>query len=123
MKMTKKGGGTVEADETFIGNARERLPGARGYAHKNKVLSLIDRDSERSQSMVVDNLKSTTVMPILKANIAKEVQSMTDEAKHYRNVNKHFAGHGSVVHSAKEYVDAENAEIMPKGISASSSAA
>ena len=48
-----KGGGTVESDETFIGNARERHPGARGYAHKDKVLSLIDRESGRSQSMAV----------------------------------------------------------------------
>ena len=106
-----KGGGTVEADETFIGNARERRPGARGYAHKNKVLSLIDREAGRSLSMVVDNLKSTTIMPILKASIAKEAKIMTDKAKHYRNVKKHFAEHGSVVHSAKEYVNAENASI------------
>ena len=104
------GGGTVEADETFIGNAREWRPGARGCALKNKVLSLIDRESGRSQNMVVDNLKSSTVTPILKSNIAKEAQIITDEAKNYGNVNKPFARHGSVVHSAKEYVNADNAD-------------
>ncbi len=49
-----QGGGIVESDETFIGKAREKADGARGYAHKNKVLSLVDRDSRRAMSMVVD---------------------------------------------------------------------
>ena len=106
-----KTGGTIEADETLISNALERHSGECGYAHKNKVLSLIDRDSGRSQSMVMDNLKYTTIMPLLKANIAKEAKIMADEAKHYRTVNKHFAEHGSVVHSAGEYVNADNGDI------------
>lgn len=66
-----QGGGTVEADETFIGNARDRRPGARGYSRKNKVLTLVDRDSKRARSMIVDNLKADTIMPILEQNIAK----------------------------------------------------
>ena len=106
-----KSGGIVEADETFIGNAREHRPGARGYSHKDKVLSLIDKETGHSESMVVDNLKSSTVMRILNANIAKEARLMTDEAKHYNKAGKHFAEYGSVVHSVKEYVDADNAEI------------
>ena len=101
-----QGGGTVEADETFIGNVRERRPGARGYSHKNKVLTLVDRDSKRARSMVVDNLKATTIMPILKENIAKEARDMTDDAKHYSTTDKHFAGHDAVKHSAGEYVNA-----------------
>ena len=101
-----QGGGTVEADETFIGNARERRPGARGYAHKNKVLTLVDRDSKRARCMVVDDLKASTIMPILKENIAKEARVMTDDAKHYSTTRKHFTGHDAVKHSAGEYVNA-----------------
>lgn len=97
-------GGIVESDETFIGNARKRMPGARGYAHKNKVLSLVDRDSKQARSMVVDNLQADTVMPILKANIDKEARLMTDDAKHYSKAGDSFADHGTVKHSIGEYV-------------------
>src|SRR6056297_1018297 len=51
-------GGVVEVDETFIGNDRTKKPHGvkkgRGYAHKHKVLSLVDRTSGRAKSFVVD---------------------------------------------------------------------
>lgn len=97
------GGGTVEADETFIGN----LPGVKkstAYQHKNKVLSLLDRDTGQTRSMVVDNLKTTTLQPILEANIAKEARLMTDDAKHYWKIGKLFRNHRAVKHSCGEYV-------------------
>src|SRR5438046_7603246 len=38
-------GGTVEADETFWGNNKPRKPSkGRGYAHKMKILSLVERN-------------------------------------------------------------------------------
>ena len=46
-------GGIVEVDETFIGN-EAGIPKKRGYAHKRKVLSLIDRKSGEARSMVID---------------------------------------------------------------------
>ena len=101
-----KGGGAVESDETFIGKARELKPGARGYAHKNKVLSLVDRDTKKVRSMVVDSLRAKEIMPILEENISKEARLMTDEAKHYSNAGNYFAEHGTVEHSAGEYVSA-----------------
>lgn len=97
-------GGIVESDETFIGNARKRMPGARGYAHKNKVLSLVDRDTKKARSMVVDNLQADTILPILKENIDKEARLMTDDAKHYSKAGDSFADHGTVKHSIGEYV-------------------
>ena len=106
-----QGGGIVESDETFIGTARERHPGARGYSHKNKVLTLVDRDSRRARSMVVDSLKASEVMPILKENISKEARLMTDEAKHYSKAGNHFAEHDTVEHGAGEYVNALDNDI------------
>lgn len=51
------GGGIVEIDETFIGNDRTKKPRGvkkgRGYAHKHKVLSLVDRTTGRANSFVV----------------------------------------------------------------------
>lgn len=96
-------GGAVEADETFIG----REPGSvvrRAYHHKMKVLSLVDRESGRARSMVVDNLKPATVAPILRENIAKEARLMTDEGGHYLNIGREFTEHGVVKHGKGEYV-------------------
>ena len=64
------GGGVVEVDENFIG----REPGtqvARAYHHKMNVVSLVDCETGRAKSMVVDKLTVATVTPIPLANIAK----------------------------------------------------
>lgn len=109
------GGGIVEIDETFIGIDRTVKPKGekkgRGYAHKHKVLSLIDRNTGRQRSMVVDSLKASDLLPILKANIAAEAMVMTDEAGQYKNLSASFAAHGFTRHSAGQYVDYENPTI------------
>jgi len=96
-------GGTVEVDETFLGN-EVGMPKRRGYAHKRKILSLVDRESGEARSMVVDSLKAAYIIPILKENIAHEARVMTDDAGQYRFLNEHFAEHGSVQHSQGKYV-------------------
>ncbi|HMP55087.1 MAG TPA: IS1595 family transposase [Novosphingobium sp.] len=106
------GGGIVEIDETFIGNDRSIKPKGekkgRGYAHKHKLLSLVDRETGKARSMVVDSLKAADIVPILEANIAKEARVMTDEAGQYRNLGDHFAEHGFTRHGAGEYVSMED---------------
>ena len=108
-------GGIVEVDETFIGHDTTIKPKGekkgRGYAHKHKVLSLVDRDIGRQRSMVVDSLKAADLTPILVANIAAEAVVMTDEASQYRALGAVFAGHGFTRHSAGQYVDYENPTI------------
>jgi transposase-like protein len=100
-------GGAVEVDETFIGHDKAKKPRGekkgRGYAHKHKVLSLIDRGTGRARSMVVDDLKAKTLTPILEENIAREARIMTDEAGQYRHLNKSFAEHHYVRHGQGEY--------------------
>ena len=66
------GGGTVEVDETFIGKQYEKSPTARGGEHKNKLLTLVDRSTGRAKSIVVKDLKVSTLLPVLRENIAKE---------------------------------------------------
>jgi transposase-like protein len=109
------GGGIVEIDETFIGVDRTVKPKGekkgRGYAHKHKVLSLIDRTTGKQRSMVVDSLKAADLLPILKANIAAEAMVMTDEAGQYRYLDQTFALHGFTRHGAGQYVDYENPTI------------
>ena len=82
-------GGVVEVDETFIGHDKAIKPKGekkgRGYAHKHKVLSLVERDTgQLARSMVVDDLKAATLVPILQANIDREATIYTDEASRYR---------------------------------------
>lgn len=96
-------GGTVEVDETFLWNEAD-MPKRRGYAHKRKILSLVDRESGEARSMVIDDLNAKNIVPILKENIAQEARVMTDDAGQYRFLNEHFAEHGSVCHSTGEYV-------------------
>jgi len=103
-------GGIVEADETFIGFEPD-MPVKRGYAHKNKILSLLDRSTGRARSQVIDSLKAKDIIPILKENIEHEAHIMTDDAGQYNNLNKHFSRHDVVKHSQGEYVNLENPTI------------
>lgn len=96
-------GGIVEIDETFIGIE----PGKevkRSAHHKMKVLTLVDRDSGRARSTVVDTLTVQELVPIIEANIAAEAHVMTDEAAHYKGLGWGFAAHSAVRHGGGEYV-------------------
>jgi hypothetical protein len=101
------GGGFVEADETFIGREPSK-PKKRAYHHKMKVLSLVDRAAGQARSVVVDDLKSATVVAILEENIAKKARVLTDEAGHYHLLRDRFAEHSGVRHRKEEYVSLEN---------------
>lgn len=97
------GGGIVEVDETFIGQERDKPKNARGYHHKMKVLSLVDRTTGRAKSIVVDDVKAATLVPILRENIDRESRVMTDEAKQYHKLSGDFESHDYVRHMAGEY--------------------
>jgi transposase-like protein len=96
-------GGIVEADETFIGRKEGSIK-RRGRGHKNAVLSLVDRESGQVRSFHVDSVSAAELVPIVKANVAKETAMMTDEWSGYFSLGNHFASHESVSHKADEYV-------------------
>ncbi len=95
-------GVTVEIDETFIGTKYKKPEGARGYAHKNAVMTLVQRGGS-ARSFHVDGTKASDLLPIIKANVAPGTHVMTDEAGQYAHLNKHFAAHDFVRHGAEEY--------------------
>ena len=95
-------GSAVEVDETFIGRKKDR-PIRHCYEHKHKVLALVDRESGQARSMVVDDLSTAIVAPIVRRNVAREARLMTDEARHYVKVGREFADHQVVRHSVGEY--------------------
>ncbi len=96
-------GVTVEIDETFIGTKYKKPEGARGYAHKNAVLTLVQRGGG-SRSFHVNGTAAADLLPIIRANVAPGTHVMTDEAGQYAALNKTFAAHDFVRHGAGEYV-------------------
>jgi transposase-like protein len=100
-------GGAVEVDETFIGRDPDVTPNRQRkatWSDKIKVLSLVDRETGRARSFVVDTLGKAEIAPILSANIAREARLLTDEAPRYIGHGRMFASHASVNHGAEEYV-------------------
>jgi transposase-like protein len=102
------GGGTVEVDETFIGREPGMAKAKGGTQHKMKVLSLLDRSTGRTRSMVVDGITIAHLTPILRENIAREAHLLTDDAGQYRFMHLHFASHATTPHMKGVYVDPEN---------------
>jgi len=104
-------GGAVEVDETFIGKEPgvTKAKNARGGSHKMKVLTLVDRETKRARSIVVDDLTKATLLPILRENISREAFILTDEAPQYNGLatSPDFSGHDWVNHSKDEYVRRE----------------
>ena len=93
-------GGIVEADETFIGRKEGSIK-RRGHGHKNTVLSLVDRESGQVRSFHADGTSAAHIVPIVKANVAKETAMMTDEGGHYSP--SWFVSHESVQHKIDEW--------------------
>jgi transposase-like protein len=96
-------GCAVEIDETFIGK-KEGAPVRRGFAHKHAILSLVDRETKQVKSFHVDGTKASDLMPIIKANVAKEAAVVTDEASYYNKLGNEFKSHDTVNHGRDEYV-------------------
>ena len=104
--FVKKLGGkgkVVEADETFWGNTGKQKKGARGWEHKEKIFSLVERNGN-VRSYHVDKVGAKTLKPIMRDQIEKDTHIMTDDFRSYAGLDKEFAGHGFVKHSKGEYV-------------------
>ena len=94
-------GGVVEIDETYVGR-KTGYDVRRGSGHKNSVLTLVERNG-KARSFHVENTRKTEVIPIVRANVARESHVMTDEAPQYARLGDDFAKHGAVEHSRGEY--------------------
>jgi transposase-like protein len=94
-------GGVVEIDETFFGT-KEGSTKARGSAHKNAILTLVERGGV-ARSFHVERVSKDAVIPIVEANIARETHVMTDESTVYGKLGQHFDKHDAVDHSREEY--------------------
>jgi transposase-like protein len=103
-KLTPLGGvgSTVEIDETYIGRRKDEPKAKGGGAHKNVVLTLVERGGS-ARSFHVDGLSASDLRPVIRNSLYKETAIMTDEAAVYDQIARHFSRHDSVNHSDYEW--------------------
>jgi hypothetical protein len=94
----------VEIDETYVGgkaaNRKNKVP------KKTAMLALVERDGS-VRSFPIPNVSATTLRPIIVTHVNRATYIMTDDAAVYTGIAREFRGHGSVNHSAEEYVRAQ----------------
>jgi transposase-like protein len=105
-------GGAVEVDETYIGRLQGVKKKRAGAAHKNTVLSLLDRETGHVRSFHVATATVDDVAPIVRANVSKEAHLMTDQAKIYQKLGAEFSRHDTVNHQEDEYVRRDGETII-----------
>lgn len=93
----------VEADETYIGGKARNAHKNKGVPKKMAVFSLVERDGE-VRSFHVTKVNSKTLRPVLVKHASRKSYLMTDDSVVYPKMGREFAGHGTVNHSAEEYV-------------------
>lgn len=95
-------GGVVEIDETYVGgkakNRKHKVPS------KEAMVSLVERDG-KVRSFHVATVTAGSLRPVINEHVAKSAYVMTDESKVYPPIMTGRA-HGTVNHSAEEYVRA-----------------
>ena len=64
----------------------------------------LKRPDGEARSFHVTNVNSKTLRPILVENASRKSYLMTDDSVVYPKIGEEYSGHGTVNHSAKEYV-------------------
>ena len=95
----------VELDESYFGRHRKGRSG-RGAAGKVVVFGILKRNG-RAYTVVVDNAKSDTLMPVIKQKIMPDSIVYTDSLSSYDKLDVSGFIHYRINHS-KEFADRQN---------------
>ncbi len=102
-------GGIVEVDEIFVGgleknkHEKKKLHAGRGGTGKACVLGMRERGG-KTKAKAVKNRKGKTLKREISGNVHRGSTVYTDDHRGYMGPGKDFL-HGTVNHSAKQYVD------------------
>lgn len=101
-KVLKSLGGTVEADETYVGGKNKPGKRGRGAAGKTIVAAIVQRGKKIVASVVPD-IKGETLKGLVKMVVRKGSNVNTDELSSYNGLGMDF-NHQTVNHGSGEYV-------------------
>lgn len=93
----------VEGDETYYGGAKRGSQRGRGAENKSPIFGLIERQG-KVICKAVENVKTKTVMPLIRKYVEVGTSMMTDEYGIYNTLEKNGYKHETVNHGHKEYV-------------------
>ena len=100
--------GTVEVDETYVGGKEknkhewQRTGDTKGGKGKEIMLGMVERDGEL-RMVHVEDMKAKTVQAVVRENVARGANVMTDEHASFVGLGQYFHHH-TVNHGAGEYV-------------------
>jgi transposase len=97
-----KSDGVFEADETYIGGRRTGKVG-RGALDKAIVFGITKREGKLSAEQITD-VKSSTLIPLIKDNAVPNAIVYTDEYPSYNKLGKEGFIHQIINHADKVYV-------------------
>lgn len=95
-------GQTVEVDETYVGG-KQKNQAFKKLPPKEIVMSIVERGGNVRSFHVADTT-GNTVKFVLRTQIDRASDLMTDKANFYMEVGREFKAHRRVDHSIKEYV-------------------
>ena len=96
--------GHVEVDETMVGGKRKGGKRGRGAPGKTVVFGMLERSGD-VMTRVVKNVRTATLKPVILEKVKKGAIVSSDELKSYNFLSSKGYKHGSVNHSADQWVD------------------
>jgi transposase-like protein len=99
------GGGTIEADEAFLGTDPKLFVNKKGWvggSGEKKVLTVVERGG-RARSTAMASLRKDEIVRAMDV-ASRDSHLKTDSAQHYRRLGLEFQSHAMVDHGAHEYV-------------------